>query len=164
MIPREYRFYVITFIITTLIILYLCISMAGAEEVSDWNRLIPAIIKVESNNDHHVIGANGEIGLMQISPIVFKEFIENNKNDDFWGNGTHPISCLLHPEINKDIGTWYLKRLKNHYLKDKYTLDRLLGAWNWGIGNVRKVNYDYDRFPPSVKQYIKKIKKYYERR
>ena len=121
-----------------------------AEIITD--KLIQAIITIESGGDPNAIGKNGEIGLIQISSIVVKEFhqiiCEPHCNDIF---------ALYDPKTNIALGTWYLKRLHNHYKCE--TLEQILCAYNWGIGNLRKIDMDWTKSPSKVKRYISRVKK-----
>ena len=152
-----------------------------ADEI-DWDKLVESVIQVESSSNPNAYNEkSGAIGLMQITPIVLKEYNKTPKkyyysvvkelirfNDDrthdiLYRSGWPMIVShnLYYHDINKHIGTWYLHRLENHYKCS--TIEQILGSYNWGIGNVRKVKYDYDRFPKSVKRYIRKVLKLYER-
>lgn len=134
------------------IILFLLNLICKAEEEANWDGLINAIIIVESGGDSNAIGDNGNsIGLMQLS--LSGAYSEYNL---IYGPYYTPKD-LYNPEINMKIGRWYLKRLKNHYLKEHYTVENLLASWNWGIGNVHRVNYNSNYYPKSVKQYTQKV-------
>ena len=87
-----------------------------------------AIIQTESNGDYTAKGPTNDYGLMQITPIVLKEFNVNQSHN-------YGIDDLFRPEINITIGSWYLERLVNHY---KLNLYDALRAYNAGVGNVRK--------------------------
>ena len=141
-----------------------CLTGVARAEVEITEELIQSIIKIESNGNPNAVGKAGEIGLMQISPIVRKEFIEYiaeyNQCSYEYALGYVTPNDLRKPFANKMVGVWYLEKLRDHYIpKDKLTLEVLLGSWNWGPTAVRKVNYDYDRFPLQVKDYIRKVKK-----
>jgi len=170
-------------LITALILFLLCLWLAsairveGADEI-DWDRLVAAIIKVESNGNSNAIGSSGEIGLMQVSPIVLLEYNEVNDNYVYpiyyipKGVDRLPyleklfrklsLEQLYEPNINKYVGTWYLHRLKDHYLKENYTIERLLAAYNGGITRLRKVNYDVSKMPKSTRRYVKKVMALYK--
>lgn len=96
--------------------------------------LISAFVFTESSYRPDVVGAIGEIGLMQISPIVLKEFNEvTNRGFTEWH---------LHiAEHNLEIGCWYLRRLQDHYgLK----LSQAVRAYNCGLRDFnRGVCYRY---------------------
>ena len=113
------------------ILTYLC----SADEIDD---LIFPIVQVESNGNPNAISKAGCVGLLQISPIVLKEW-----NDEIawcykmWGfdyadghtgaleasgftenDSSYEWEDLLYPEVNLRVGEWYLRRLRDHYLKD----------------------------------------------
>ena len=147
----------LSIILITLLLVSISIPL-WADEIGD--NLISAIIQVESHGNPNAVSPKGAIGLMQITPIVLKEYNENRKDRSVFYNIEE---CQLgDPELNKIIGTWYLHRLKNHYLKDKYTIERLLAAYNGGITRLRKNNYDINKMPSETRAYIKKVLKIYK--
>lgn len=167
------------------LLILLIASSVGADEIDD---LIPYIIQVESGGDVWAYSNKGAIGLMQITePVIIEYCVENNKRYKVEytriGDGTGRIApnpkryfmigqqedrfasrwtAIYLPEINKIIGEWYLRRLKNHYLKDNYTIERLLAAYNGGITRLRKNNYDISKMPHETRRYVKKVMKLYE--
>ena len=152
--------FVITFII-------LC-SFVGADEIDD---LIPFIIQVESGGNPHAVSNRGAIGLMQITPIVLKEwnkhlcFITYTDGTEvkWWEYNCNKPKDLFNVDTNIKIGEWYLRRLKDHYLKDNYTIERMLHAWNGGITRLRKLNYDCSKMPRETRNYVKKVMALYEK-
>ncbi|GAH13902.1 unnamed protein product, partial [marine sediment metagenome] len=70
---------------------------------------------------------------------------------------------LFVPEVNKGVGTWYLRRLKDHYLKDNYTIERMLSAWNGGITRLRRLNYDCSKMPKETRNFVKKVLRLYKK-
>ena len=131
-----------------------------AQEIDD--ALINAIICVESGWDSQVVSEKGCVGLMQLSKGVIEEWLIELTGKKGWA--WHTVNPL-DPKVNIEIGRWYINRLKDHYLKDHYSLESLLASYNWGISNVVKVNYGYKRFPHSIKRYIKNVLNiYYGRR
>ena len=116
-------------------------------------QLVPCVIQVESGGDPNAVGSSGEIGLMQISPIVYKEWEQHQ----MW-TYKEPKIIMFNPEWNRTIGTWYLRRLKDHYIpKNKYSVELLLACYNAGPTRMRKNGWDWHKAPKSTLYYIKKV-------
>jgi soluble lytic murein transglycosylase-like protein len=80
------------------------------------DRLVEAIIWVESRGNPNIIGTDGEIGLMQILPSTARQMGVNN-----------PAS-LYNPEINIKTGSGYLKWQYGRYGKT----EDVVAAYNAG--------------------------------
>jgi len=137
------------------------IGLARAEDI-DWDRLVGAVIRVESGGNSSAVSSAGAIGLMQITPNgAMAEF----NNLDLRTRGainiydeqydSYKIADLFNIERNIFLGTWYLHRLHDHYRCD--TIEKILMAYNWGIGNCRKVDFDLTKAPRETKNYVKKV-------
>lgn len=149
-------------------------STLWADQIDD---IIPFIIQQESGGRADAVGDNGNsIGLMQINVNgALKEWNEWHKNNPYplsrkeqYKHGMIPVDIsriehLFNPEKNITVGRWYLRRLKNHYLKDNYTLKRLIFAWNCGITKLRKANYDCSKMPKSSRRFYEKVIKLYNK-
>ena len=107
-----------------------------------------AIAEIESSNNPKAVGASGEIGLYQISPIVLKHFEQSEGTilkticDDQGSFGCHlerHKPKLKDKEDNETLANWYM-----NWLFDRcWTVKDTIIAWNWGIGNWRKW-YSYE--------------------
>ncbi|MEF9959673.1 MAG: transglycosylase SLT domain-containing protein [Niameybacter sp.] len=91
--------------------------------------LVYAVMKAESDYDPKALSRSGAKGLMQIM----------NKTGS-WGATECEIpnyssDQLFDPEINIQIGCWYLAKLMNQYEGDQ---NLALAAYNAGSGNVAK--------------------------
>ena len=173
-----------------------------ADEIDD---IIPYIIQVESGGNPDVVSSKGAVGLMQITPIVLKEY-NLNAQPEVTDNKLvvyqeYHYEDLFIVESNIEIGTWYLRRLRDYYLKDvkfnfytimgvggvifnnpkgkeellmagckdfpnilcneDYRLALILAAYNGGITELRKNNYDINKMPKETREYIKKVMKAY---
>lgn len=169
---------VILVIVLLGIVMFLCGCDCELVRADEIDNLVPYIIEVESGGNSRAVSPAGAIGLMQITPIVLEEYIQNKE----WGmyitdfetgvwydiDGKNPnVPPLTMKEmtignINIRIGTWYLRHLKDHYLKDKYTVERLLCAWNGGITRLRKLNYDCSKMPKESREFTKKVLRLYK--
>lgn len=119
--------------------------------------LVQSVIKVESGYNKEVISKKGAIGLMQIMPTT-GEWISNKLGI------MYKKENLSYPDINIQIGTWYLKYLYNRYEKS----ETALAAYNAGQGTVDKwlsdKRYSDDKkvlkYIPfkETRNYVKKIK------
>ena len=144
----------------------ICVLLPCAGFCDDIDTILPYLIQVESGGNPNAVSKAGAVGICQITPIVLKEY---NREKKLWyerarfysTDREYTMKDMFSKAVNKQVATWYLRRLTNKYKCD--TIEKMLGAYNWGIGNVRKVNYDVNRFPKSVKNYIKKIKGLYEK-
>jgi len=89
------------------------------------DNVIPYVIQVESGGRADAAsyrGAKYGVGLMQISEIVLKEFIQEKPKNVLYSD--FPVILTMDDmyvvKYNKIVGEWYLRRLKDHYLKDLY--------------------------------------------
>ena len=120
--------------------------------------LILAVINVESNFDEEAVSNKGAKGLMQIMDITGEWAAEEIGIENFTTN------MLFEPEINIQIGCWYINRLNKQFNNEKNTV---LAAYNAGSGNVSKwlenINYSsdnetlYDIPFEQTKNYVKKV-------
>ncbi len=125
--------------------------------------LVAAIIRVESKYDINALSHKEARGLMQISPVTGK-----------WGAREIGIldykeELLYDPEINIEIGCWYINKLNAQFNNN---LELVLAAYNGGSGNVTKwlkdSNYSSDgknlNYIPfkETELYLKKVLKAYD--
>lgn len=91
--------------------------------------LIYAVMKTESGHDPMAISKSGAKGLMQIMNRTGNWGAEVCKILDYSSDR------LFEPDINIQIGTWYLAKLMKQY---NGNLQLVLAAYNAGTGNVAK--------------------------
>ncbi len=125
--------------------------------------LIAAMIHCESSNRQKVRSSKGAVGLMQIMPKTGEWIAPKIGIENFEEN------MLENPEINIEMGCWYVK-----YLTDMFDGDitKICAAYNAGQGNVKKwlENSEYCVDGELVKTpfnetngYIRKVKAAYEK-
>jgi len=146
----------IILVVTLFLIFAVVIGIARAEE-PNWDKIVPIVIQIESSGNPYAVSEDGCIGLMQISRAVFIEFCEK-ENDDYYTSDLESYDFILfNPDRNKEIGTWYLKRIWNHYLlhyKLEQNIENLLIAYNFGIGNLVKYRKGKVKLPAETRNYL----------
>lgn len=132
---------------------------AAAETHNVDPMLIKAVIYQETRFNPNVRGGAGEIGLMQII---------RNKSVTDWAMA-HNVEVpnegvLFNPQVNIDIGTWYLKQALKRWSKYKYYRELALCQYNaggnwaakWAPANADKPFIDNISIA-STKEYVKCI-------
>jgi soluble lytic murein transglycosylase-like protein len=131
----------------------------------DWLRF-KAQIRQESNFDPNAVSSVGARGLAQFMPLTWQE----------WHDGTPGLQqivdqlALIDPRDPEDAikaqinyMKWLLRRLT--------TWDRAFAGYNWGIGNVLKLDKKLDldstldwskELPKETRDYIFNIDKFYK--
>lgn len=78
-------------------------------------------------------GSHGEIGLMQVTPVVAREWAANNGvtlNES--SNAANTEALLANPERNIQIACWYLQKASDDYHDTPGREARMLAAYNAG--------------------------------
>ncbi len=143
---------------------YEAIIAAAAERHAVDSRLIYAVISKESGFDHDIVGPVGEIGLMQIRPTTAAA--------DWVKAHGYPVpvnGLLFNPELNIEIGTWYLAQAIQRWRNYDRALELALCSYNAGDakarewqpitlhGELKEITY------PTTRQYVKDIMKHYRK-
>ena len=125
--------------------------------------LVYAVMKTESKHNPHAISRSGAKGLMQIMDRTGAWGAQESSIENYTHEG------LFNPEVNIQVGCWYLARLIKQYDNQ---LELALAAYNAGTGNVAKwrSNPAYSRdgitlesIPfKETKLYIKRVKRHYK--
>ena len=110
-------------------------------------RLVHAVIQVESNYASNARSPKGAIGLMQLMPATAARF------------GAESVESLFDPRVNVDIGVRYLRELLDRFGRT----DLALAAYNAGEGAVMRHGY---QIPPyrETQDYVRKVRRLYEGR
>ena len=126
--------------------------------------LVKALIWRESRFNPNAIGSKGEIGLMQLmEKSSVKDWVNHTKRKIKYKG------VLFNPELNIEIGTWYLARSKKHWRGYRDCNALALAEYNAGYSNVKRwipKNFqgeiiEFIKFP-STKQYVKSILEQYK--
>ena len=128
-------------------------------------QLVRAVIFQESRFKREAIGKKGEIGLMQI-------MVDRAASD--WARvKKYPLpsaGALYDPELNIEIGSWYLGRALRRWRNFKESVPLALCEYNAGLTRARKWQPETSTGDVisririnSTKQYVKDILKRYQK-
>ena len=94
-------------------------------------------------------GKDGEIGLMQVTPTVGREWAnETGMRELARQMDTDPESLLRDPERNIQIGCWYLEKIREQFQDSPEAEVRMIAAYN--AGPSRAVEWSRPQSPESV--------------
>jgi len=122
--------------------------------VEEWSKertldpaLVAAVIRAESRFHPEATSARGAIGLMQITPdtgawIAGQIGLTGFKTDS-----------LLNPEMNIELGTWYLRYLIGRF----ESIKTALAAYNAGPGAVTGWGDDREAAYPATIAYVRRV-------
>jgi soluble lytic murein transglycosylase len=107
------------------------------------DKLVWSVIYRETWFRSGEIGDAGEVGLMQITPTVAREWaketgmkdLEKQVSEDF-------VNSLKEPERNIQIGCWYLEKLREKYRDSEAKNAMMLAAYNAGPSRVEEWTKD----------------------
>jgi len=95
--------------------------------------LVWSIIYEETYFSPWKIGRDGEIGLMQVTPTVGREWAtETGMRELERQMGNDPQSILQDPERNIQIGCWYLEKIYEQFQDAPEAETRMVAAYNAG--------------------------------
>lgn len=102
--------------------------------------LLFAQVRAESNFDPKAVSPAGAMGLAQFMKATWRE----------WGSGD-PFNPEESIKAQARYVSWLMKQFPGE-------LEKVLGAYNWGIGNVHRKGLA--RAPKETRDYIARIKRY----
>ena len=103
-------------------------------------------------------GDKGEIGLMQVTPTVAREWATENSAAFTRTQTGDPVALLPQADRNVQIGSWYLGKFSDEYRNMPNPEARMLAAYNAGDSRV----IEWNRVPPGApplteQQFIERI-------
>lgn len=103
--------------------------------------LVWSIIYEETYFSPWKTGKDGEIGLMQITPAVGREWAAETGMRDLERQMIQNPASLLHdPERNIQIGSWYLEKIHEQYRDIPDAEARMIAAYNAGPSRAAEWN------------------------
>lgn len=103
-------------------------------------------------------GKDGEIGLMQVTPGVGRDWARETGMSEFERQmASDPESLLRDPQRNIQIGSWYLEKFYETYRDMPDAEARMLAAYNAGPTRAAEWNRAEPGRPLSGPEYIDRI-------
>lgn len=103
--------------------------------------LVWSVIYEETYFRPWMIGQAGEIGLMQITPAVGREWAAETGLPELQKEmGQDPQRLLKDPERNIQIGSWYLEKIREQYRDTPDSEARIIAGYNAGPSRAAEWN------------------------
>jgi soluble lytic murein transglycosylase len=121
--------------------------------------LVWSIIYEETYFRPWKIGEDAEIGLMQVTPTVGREWAAETGMREFAQQmARDPKSLLADPERNIQVGCWYLEKISKDYRDQPDAEARMVAAYNAGPSRAVEWNRTgAGQTPLTAAQFIERI-------
>ena len=121
--------------------------------------LVWSIIHEETYFSPWKVGEDGEIGLMQVTPTVGREWAaETGMRELEQQMRTDPAAALRDPERNIQVGCWYLEKIWKDYRDTPGAEARVVAGYNAGPSRAQEWSRTERGQPPlTAEQFISRI-------
>lgn len=120
--------------------------------------LVWSLIYEETYFRPNAIGDAGEIGLMQVTPLVAGEWAKATGISHFEDQVENNVAKVLSdPERNIQIGSWYLEKVRERYRRRPAETAMMLAAYNAGPSRVEEWTKDTNADQISEAEFIERI-------
>ncbi len=120
--------------------------------------LVWSLIHEETYFRSLAIGKDGEIGLMQVTPLVAREWARTTGLSEFERQASENVENLLqNPERNIQIGSWYFDKLRDQYRGRPAETAMTLAAYNAGASRVDEWTSRSDTATMTEAEFISRI-------
>ncbi len=121
--------------------------------------LVWAIIYEETYFSPWKKGEAGEIGLMQVTPTVAREWAAETGMRELADRMRHdPERELLDPERNIQVGCWYLEKISKAYRDTPGAEARIIAAYNAGPSRAAEWNQTAEGARPlTAEEFVARI-------
>jgi soluble lytic murein transglycosylase len=121
-------------------------------------KLVWSVIYEETFFRAWKIGAAEEIGLMQVTPTVAREWAKETGFKEFEKQTAENVNEFLRdPQRNIQIGSWYLEKKRERYRGYPAEKAMMLAAYNAGASRVEEWTKDTDPAKLSEAEFIDRI-------
>lgn len=122
------------------------------------DKLVWSVVYEETWFRSASVGEAGEIGLMQVTPLVAREWAKETGLSQFEREiDANVTGFLSDPERNIQIGCWYLEKVRERYRNRPAETAMMLAAYNAGPSRVEEWTRDADAATMSETEFIEKI-------
>lgn len=121
-------------------------------------KLVWSLIYQETYFRAWKIGTADEVGLMQVTPLVARQWARETGLTEYEKQAAENVKPLLtDPERNIQIGCWYLEKLREQYRQRPAETAMMLAAYNAGPSRVEEWTKNTDTSILSEPDFIARI-------
>jgi len=121
-------------------------------------RLVWSLIYEETWFRDEAVGEAGEIGLMQVTPLVAREWAKETGLREFERETSeNVVPFLSDPQRNIQVGSWYLEKLRESYRGMPAETAMTLAAFNAGASRVEEWTRGTDTAKLSEADFVARI-------
>lgn len=121
-------------------------------------KLVWSLIYEETYFRAWTVGADYEVGLMQVTPAVAREWAKETGFKEFEKQAAENVNQFLaDPERNIQAGCWYLEKLREPYRVRPAETAMTLAAYNAGASRVEEWTRETDTASLSEDDFIQRI-------
>jgi soluble lytic murein transglycosylase len=121
-------------------------------------RLVWSLIYEETWFRDEAIGEDGEIGLMQVTPVVAREWAKETGLREFEREtADNVVGFLSVPERNIQVGSWYLEKQREAFRGSPAETAMTLAAFNAGASRVEEWTRGVDVARLSEADFVSRI-------
>lgn len=122
------------------------------------DKLVWSVIHEETWFRSAAVGEADEIGLMQVTPLVAREWAKETGLSQFERDIDANVTAFLSdPERNIQIGCWYLEKVRERYRNRPAETAMMLAAYNAGPSRVEEWTRDTIAAAMSETEFIERI-------
>ena len=121
-------------------------------------RLVWSLIYEETWFREGALGDAAEIGLMQVTPLVARDWAKQTGFREFEREtAENVIAFMSDPERNIQVGCWYLEKVRERYRNRPAETAMMLAAYNAGASRVEEWTKTDDAANLSEQEFIERI-------
>jgi soluble lytic murein transglycosylase len=121
-------------------------------------KLVWSVIYEETYFQAWKLGGDAEVGLMQVTPLVAREWAKETGFKEFEKQtNENVVEFLKEPERNIQVGCWYLESLKAKYRGFKAENAMTLAAYNAGPSRVEEWSKNIEAEKITNEEFIERI-------